>query len=604
MRMSFAVEDEDAFQIRRDEVLDDYAAWLASSHVTGAAAGDAGVALDWKWGYQDGELGRWTVADLDEFLLDWCPRKLTMPPQECAEFPASIRAFMTFLAARGLLAPGSGTPSELQRWCDRSTSRFVKKMADPANYGLAKGLLSGAGLPGPGMDLDGLTLLPDDLDDEEPIAVGPAALPDPEHHAESAAAAPVLAQMHTLWTFCAGPGRPLTHQGHLQLADASHLATDLETGDDQRSLRTAKDLPALSWLVKLAIEARVLRRHRGRLVAVERWQELSPAEAFDRLVEHALEIGLSGPSPSDSSRIDPIREVLDGSIGRLLAELIDCQAAGTPMSADELTEFMAQLMAHAFAGLPDSQLDVIRGWVRTQLDRLAGLGIIALHGQAHGGTVELTPAGVSVAIQLAEGLGITVLSRPDPLTATARDLVTLIERMQPPEWLADAAAWVAHRGAESAARELIGVLTDPIETSTPVALAVLTQLHGLVGEHAVPAIKTMLDGPRDSVAVQALLASGDLDPATLDPARVLRAGIEMMAVAYDVGGPEDLIGALGAGDAGGDGQLAILDHFWRTDHPRVAELLEVIGQHHLDKKIAKSARKALLKHRSFLASHR
>ena len=109
--MSFTVEDEDAFHARRDELVADFAAWLAASNVTGADAGDAAVALDWKWGYQDGELGRWTVADLEEFLLGWCPRKLSMQPEEYAGFPGSIRAFMTFLADRGLLTSGSGTLS-------------------------------------------------------------------------------------------------------------------------------------------------------------------------------------------------------------------------------------------------------------------------------------------------------------------------------------------------------------------------------------------------------------------------------------------------------------------------------------------------------------
>lgn len=63
--------------------LDEFAAWLAASDVSGADAGDSRVALDWKWGYQDGRLGR---ADL-EFLLAWCPRKLSMPPAEYAGFP-------------------------------------------------------------------------------------------------------------------------------------------------------------------------------------------------------------------------------------------------------------------------------------------------------------------------------------------------------------------------------------------------------------------------------------------------------------------------------------------------------------------------------------
>ncbi|HSL07342.1 MAG TPA: hypothetical protein VK887_05105, partial [Pseudonocardiaceae bacterium] len=116
-------------------------------------------------------------------------------------------------------------------------------------------------------------------------------------------------------------------------------------------------------------------------------------------------------------------------------------------------------------------------------------------------------------------------SRPDPATATARDLIELIERLEPEEWLADAGAWVAHRGAGPAAREIVGVLND-------------------------------------------------------------------------------LLAALGAGDCGPDEQAALLSHFWCTEHPRVAELLEVISEHHPDKRVVKSARKALLRHRSFIASRR
>ncbi|MGH3825055.1 MAG: hypothetical protein ACRDRA_19800 [Pseudonocardiaceae bacterium] len=613
--MSFTVEDEDEFQIRRDEVLNEYAAWLASSDIDDADAGDAGVALDWKWGYQDGALARWTVADLEEFLLGWCPRKLSMPAEECAGFPGSIRAFMTFLAAQGWLAPGSGSLSQLQRWCERSTSRFVTKMADPANYGLAKGLFAGAGIPEPGMDLNEATLatmmqqintlLPDGIDEGPSATVGPATLPDPEQRAASAAAAPALAQMHRLWQFCAAPGRPLTQKGNLRLADARHLVAELETGDvpdikiggHQHSLRTTQDLPVLSWLVELAIDARVLRRQRGRLVAVARWRELSPVEALDRLVDSAVEVGLSAVRSPYLPSMEPVREVLDEGAGRLLAELIDCQAAGTPVSVDELADLMILGVSQYFPGLPDFHLGMVRGWVRDHLDRLACLGVVT---EAPGGIVELTPAGVPVAVRLAEDLGIIVLRRPDPATATAQDLVTLIERMEPPDWIADASAWVAHRGAEPAARELVGAINDT-ETPAPVALAVLTQLGELVCEHAIPAVETMLNGPRDGLALQTLVAAGALDPATLDHDRLLRAGIDVMAVAYDVGGPDELLLALAARDCGPDEQIALLDRFWRAEHPRVGELLEVIGRHHPDKKVAKSARKALLKHRSFLA---
>ncbi|MGH3775224.1 MAG: hypothetical protein ACRDRR_05715 [Pseudonocardiaceae bacterium] len=632
--MSFTVEDEDAFHTRRDELLDDYAGWLASSNVTEAQAGDAGLAMDWKWGYQDGELGRWTIADLEEFLLGWCPRKLSIPAEACADFPRSIRAFMTFLAAQGLLAPGSSTLSQLQRCCERNTSRFVTEMADPANYGLAKGLFAGAGGLEPGMlesgmdvDDDALAavmqqmndLAPDGIDDVPILTVGPATLPEPPQRAASAAAAPALVQMHKLWQFCAAPGRPLTQKGNLRLADVRHLVDalgtgdvpDVEIGDYRRTLRSIEDLPNLSWLVELAVEARVLRRYRGRLVAVARWRELSSVEAIDRLVDTAVEAGLSGALSPYLSGIETVQELVDEGVGRLLAELIDWRAAGKPLPIEELTELMVEGVVRSFTGLNDFHLGFVREWVRSQLDRLAALGVVTLRDVQHipsqwgatvaqGGIAELTPAGVPVAIRLAEELGIIVLTRLDPATSTARDVVGLIEHLEPEAWLADTAAWVAHRGAEAAARQIVGVLNDAA-TSAPVVLAVLTQLDGLVGEHAIPAITAMLDGPHDSFAVQLLTSAGALDPAEVGPDRLLRAGIDLMVVTYDVGGPEDLLATLAAGDCGPDEQAALLEHFWRTEHPRVAELLEVIGEHHPDKRVAKSARKALLRHRSFIA---
>jgi hypothetical protein len=41
-----------------------------------------------------------------------------------------------------------------------------------------------------------------------------------------------------------------------------------------------------------------------------------------------------------------------------------------------------------------------------------------------------------------------------------------------------------------------------------------------------------------------------------------------------------------------------MNSLWQMDHPRLAEVLEVIGQHHPAKPVAKAARKALMKHRN------
>lgn len=151
------------------------------------------------------------------------------------------------------------------------------------------------------------------------------------------------------------------------------------------------------------------------------------------------------------------------------------------------------------------------------------------------------------------------------------------------------------------ARELAGVLNEA-QTSTPVVLAVLTQVGELFGEHAASAVEIMLGGPHDSFTMHLLLGAGVLDPAGIEPERLLRVGIHMLAVAYEVGGLEDLLDAMAAGDPDQDAQLATIEKIWRIDYPRGTELLEAITAHHPDKRVAKPARKALLRHCGWLAS--
>ncbi|HEU0086072.1 MAG TPA: hypothetical protein VFQ77_00200 [Pseudonocardiaceae bacterium] len=600
--MSFTAQDEDAFHRRRDELLEQFAAWCAAAPVPEGTLAYAEVAMDWKWAYHDGDLGRWTVADLEEFLLGWCPSKLAVPPDECAAIPQSVRAFLTFLASQGLLAPGSSTLAQLQRCCEQNTARFVTEMPDPGNYGVAKGLATLLGGLGPGPE-------------EMPIrTVGPVTGPDPDERAHSAATAPVLAQLQGLWEFCAAPGRPLTPKGNLRLADARHLVELLGTGDvpdpeflgHRRSLRSADDLTVLSWLVELGLGARMLRRHRGKLVAVARWCELSPVAALDRLVDTAIAAGLSGFRASLAPWVDQVRDLVDGGAGRLLAELLDARAGGRPLPIEEVADLMIDMVVRSFFGLPEIQLGFVHNWIRTQVERLAALGVVTIHDvrevrndwggvEKHGGVAELTPAGVPIAVRHAEQLGIIVLRRADPATATARDLISVLDRMAAEDWIADATAWVAHRGPEVAAREIVAVLNDG-QIRAPVVFVALGQLNELVGEHALPAIRTMLGGPHDSLALQVVLMAGGLEPAEVDQDRLVRSVIELMAVMYDIGGLDHLLGMLNTESP------HLVDLLWAADHPRTAELLEMIAEQHPVKAVTKAAGKALLRHRSRRAS--
>jgi hypothetical protein len=65
--------------------------------------------------------------------------------------------------------------------------------------------------------------------------------------------------------------------------------------------------------------------------------------------------------------------------------------------------------------------------------------------------------------------------------------------------------------------------------------------------------------------------------------------------ALDVGAPQEVITCLQGEE---DMMPELMNSVWQMDHPRLDEVLEVIGEHHPAKPVAKAARKALMKHRN------
>lgn len=612
--MRFGVDDEAEFRACSDALLADYAGWLERQSV-GADPDDGWVALDWKWSYAGGDLGTWTVADLDEFLLGWCPRKLSMTPDECPDFPASVGVFCTFLAARGLLSSRSDPPKLLHRHCERLSRAFVREMSDPANFGMAKGLFARAGALKSELTEEDLHLALERMqgmpleEQNAPLRVGPVRHPDPEQRAESAAAAPVLAQLRRLWEYCAAPGRSLTQVGNLRLADARHLVELLETGDDvdvdhggyRRHVRPAEDLPGLDLLVTVALDAGVVCHDGGRLVAVAQWADVGPVDALDRLVDAATQRGLAGDDAPEVPDVELVLDLIDDvGPGRLLAELLQWRAAGAAVPVAELEELLGEVPRRAFRSDEPVQEQSVRDRVRQQVQRLAALGVLTLRDDADGQLAELTPAGVPVAVRLAEELGITVLVALDPATASAADVVELVGRVPVEEWRADATAWVQHREKWVAAQQLVAALSDSAES--PIVLAVLAELDGLVGEHARAPVEAMLEGPHDGLAVHWLMSAGVLTPEDVGQQRILASGVDTLAVILETGDPDDVVEAFSTGAPAE--QLAALEQIWRVDRPGTAPILEVLGAHHPDRAVAKAARKCLLRHRSRVANHR
>jgi hypothetical protein len=154
-------EDGEVYE-RADRLLDAFAEALEGDEHAGAALREAGpfvarCMLDWKIGYADGRLERWTLGDLRELLLDWFPRKVTIDDETLETAAEAVSRFLHFLADEGLLdAPVPVT--SLEAAVQRLRPRFERACRDPSRWGLTKTLVAE-------MTADGV-----DLADEQAVA--------------------------------------------------------------------------------------------------------------------------------------------------------------------------------------------------------------------------------------------------------------------------------------------------------------------------------------------------------------------------------------------------------------------------------------------------
>lgn len=95
--------------------------------------------LDWKLDHADGELLRWDIGDLREYLLDWFPRKVTCDAETIPLAPAAVAEFLRFLDAADLLEAPVPLRS-LTAAVERLAPAFERASRDPANWGHAKRL--------------------------------------------------------------------------------------------------------------------------------------------------------------------------------------------------------------------------------------------------------------------------------------------------------------------------------------------------------------------------------------------------------------------------------------------------------------------------------
>jgi hypothetical protein len=154
--LSLDPEDDDEFESASEEL---------AEHLFEVCEGDpvversgpfvAGTMLDYKWRYGDRQLGCWTTEDLDDYLLDYFPRKVSADHELVADTPACVVAFLTMLDDHDALQGPS--LQVLGAHVEAMNARFRRAAEDRRRWGPAKSAM--------------MAMLAEGVDPEDPGAV-------------------------------------------------------------------------------------------------------------------------------------------------------------------------------------------------------------------------------------------------------------------------------------------------------------------------------------------------------------------------------------------------------------------------------------------------
>lgn len=607
-----------------DELLSGFEDWAASRGID-VDMFVVDVALDWR--LEEGlDPGRWEADDIRELLLDWFPRKVTIPQPEWPEVLSTLHHWVDFLATSTELPHG---PAALHSAIDRHAEGFLAAMGDERNFGPAQ--FWATRMAEHGVDPEDGEQTRRFLDavhageveyDEDVLAeimrratdgaedarapLPPVALPS---EAELVALAENTALVARLRTFAAwlGTGRPLTSTGRLRVADARELAGLL--GVDQSFLeraRSSAELPEVALLVEWAKAARLARPVKGRLVPVK-----SAAGLLDRPLELWLRAHSAFGRLGNAVCAPPSRFEAASLLAEALPELaIELQltlytAGTTPVPVELLAQVTREVLVDRFDFGDGGLLVSIRELMWRQdlarvLDALALLGAVELVVSGDPAELEkiaelsgaadpdptlvwLTPLGLAATRDALVAEGFDAPQTGD-LVGEPLDRVCAARRHAAPELVeALLAGWVAARAPGDAAAELAAFILDaPSAQDRMLAWAALerTGAAGLAQARRVRAE----GGVAGAVATEWLVRHGDLEPGSAREHEMLLALAESLCSLHEVG---LLIEELIAHTV--EEQVGFVRGLARTDHPARDEMLRAVSARHPDRTVASAA---------------
>ncbi|MEV7924579.1 hypothetical protein [Kitasatospora sp. NPDC088264] len=159
--------------------------------------------------------------------------------------------------------------------------------------------------------------------------------------------------------------------------------------------------------------------------------------------------------------------------------------------------------------------------------------------------------------------------------------------------------WITGREPVAAARELLAAARGD-DAYAPMRRMLGVSALNMLGTAAEPAVRDVLDDPELGGAARAWLTSkGATDVPVPERTMALWTVVDTFAAQLlDSGGDAELLRELIADLPVTGNPASYFGELWRVDHPYTADVLEAVGELHLDRAVAKEARKAAFKARS------